>query len=183
MGRLVRGGADHEPGWIWPWTKVPKPPRTPGLLADPPQQASTDRYMENLLKFIPAETVLFMTYVNSFLNDLPFGRAGIEWGVVLILVIALILNPLYLKRQAQAGDAYKQHVLVSQFALLLWAYIVIGPTHPGTTPPPVDGVPSLAVIPLPAIFHLGAGIPFHGSVGCILLALFTFVVGALNPKK
>ena len=130
------------------------------------QSLTPDDYKERLIKYIPAETIAFYTFIDKLIAShyglgvgvpvpaMPDAAWGIAW---LVLLLGLVGTPIYLWQQRIANQPWVLHAIVSTIAFAFWAYTLGG-----------------------TVFLM------HGwydvFVAGLLAPIFTFVAGFMKPK-
>jgi hypothetical protein len=89
--------------------------------------APAKEYMEKIAKLIPAEIIAgYVTLVGL----VPLIKAEWQWlypwFYLVIFLLSLVLTPIYLYAQADAGKPKRVHLIISTIAFVIWAYAVSG---------------------------------------------------------
>jgi hypothetical protein len=83
-------------------------------------------YLEKVAKLVLTEVVVgYVTLIGLVPLITVTGQV---WLYLVAFVLGLVLTPLYLNYQAEAGRPKKTHLIVSTIAFVVWAYAVSGPT-------------------------------------------------------
>ena len=118
-------------------------------------EAKADRYMDRLLKYIPAEIVAVFILVNGLVEKLDHNAAEylpILWGV---FILFSVLTPLYLLRIQKVKKIVQ--LLISLVSFLVWVFALGGP-----------------------FLTLGWYNPIYGE---ILLPVFTIIIALVVAEK
>jgi hypothetical protein len=117
------------------------------------QRKSTQQYLEKVAKLIPGEIIAGYVALIGFI---PLVRTtGLHpWLYGASFVLCLILTPVYLNTQAEAGLPKRRHLILSSAAFVVWGYAVSG----GIAWPAIHD-PAIASILLVAFTLLSGRIP------------------------
>jgi hypothetical protein len=96
-----------------------------------------DKYGDRLVKYIPAESVAFYTFVDKLLTSYygidasgtATARSADRWLTYLpwaFLILGLVGTPIYLYRQRLKDQPWGVHAMISTLAFVLWAYTLGG---------------------------------------------------------
>lgn len=174
MGRLVR--ATHivekriEPEGRAEGVDGTADDGSPETKQDVKQQGDT--YLERVAKYVPAEVVAFFIFASAILKqskedltlkgakaegltiaDLPLDKVGVA-----VFMLAWLCVPIYLWRQARAGDATFVNAAMSTAVFPIWCYAV-------------DGVG------VGTVFH----VPYDGHLASIVLGAASLLSGLIAP--
>lgn len=122
---------------------------------EPPQMQFTD-YLNKVSRLIPAEVIagyLTMSGLVTAIKDESLQHV-FSW---IVFAAGLILTPLYLNMVADPGKPKRNHLIVSTFAFLVWAYVTTG-----------------------AALSATVGVNYDAAAASIVLILFSFI-SALIP--
>jgi hypothetical protein len=125
---------------------------------DPQLQGGTppDDYPDRVAKYIPAEFVAAYLGVQSIVAASTESKTLKIWLLVVTAILALVLLPVYYRRRAtKEHKPWKLQTLISVAAFVLWVY-------------------ALGVLPSLMDFY-------SATVGGVLLVLYSFAVGVLQP--
>ena len=120
--------------------------------------ASTDagEFTQKIVKMVPTELVTAYTAAVGVISDVANEETRMIAYAVTFLV-CLILTPIYLNQQAEAGKPKVVHIVLSTLAFPVWAYLVSGNQ----------------IIPE----------YYDGSLALLATILFSVVTGAIPLKK
>ena len=115
-----------------------------------------DDYADRVAKYIPAEFVAAYLGVQSIVAASSESKTLKVWLLVASAVLALVLLPVYYRsRASKENKPWKLQTLISVAAFVLWVY-------------------ALGVLPSLMDFY-------SATVGGVLLVLYSFAVGVLQP--
>lgn len=101
------------------------PPAKSELSTGETSGVDTKQALEKVAKLIPSEVITAYTgLVSLFLNLKTPRSQSIGFGIAFIL--GVILTPVYLNNMAEAGKPKRNHLIVSTFAFVVWAYFTSG---------------------------------------------------------
>jgi hypothetical protein len=147
-------------------------PKTVGrgqLATEDVDRLPKDEYKDRLVKYIPAESVAFYTFVDKFLNayygidaDGNATKNLADAGLIpflswLFVILGLVGTPLYLYKQRKDKQPWGLHAFLSTLAFPFWSYTLAGTlflTH-----------------------HW-----YKAILAAVAAPVFTFVAGILEPK-
>ena len=150
---------------------VPYPPEMPdqgNLAKASPAKSPGDDYKDRLVKYIPAESLAVYTFTDKLvtafygINDAGKATKPVDFLFDVLppalFVIALVGTPIYLWRMRVVGQPWVVHATLSTIAFFLWAYALNG---------------SFLLI------HQW----YHPLLAALTAPVFTFVAGAIEPRK
>ncbi len=123
-------------------------------LAEGASESQVDDYSTRLLKYIPAEVIAVYVFVEGIIKS-SSDASSIQTLLWIAFAAIFVLTPLYLWR-VQKVQKWVQ-VVVSTIAFAVWVFSIGGP------------------------FVLLAW--YKAIYGAVLLPLFTFAVGIIEPEK
>ena len=82
-------------------------------------------YLDKVARLIPSEIIAGYLTMIGFVGAVKDIQAQniIIW---IVFGIGLILTPIYLNKVAEAGKPKRNHLVLSTFAFLVWAYVTTG---------------------------------------------------------
>ena len=81
--------------------------------------------LEKIAKLIPSEVITgYSGLITLFLNVKGQKAQYVAFG--LTFVLGLVLTPLYLNKMAEKGKPKRNHLILSTFAFIVWAYFTSG---------------------------------------------------------
>lgn len=126
----------------------------PKIMAEGAVEKQADDYSSRLLKYIPAEVIAVYVFVEGIIKQ-STDPSSIQTLLWISFCIILILTPFYLRR-VQKVEKWVQ-LLVSTLAFGVWVFSMGGP--------------------------FGLLMWYKPIYGAILLPLFTFAVGIIEPEN
>lgn len=82
-------------------------------------------YSEKIVKLIPSEIVgLYLTLVGIVSS---VDNTNKILATLIVFLICWLLTPLYFYKVADKSKPYKNHLIISSFAFVVWAYATSGP--------------------------------------------------------
>lgn len=120
----------------------------------------TQSYIEQVVKYIPAEIVGGYVAINGFLVSLP--EHMVQNALWINLVFCAILTIAYLWKLAKPGDAKTQQLIISFISFLLWAYAITGDSG-------IFGKQGLDI--------------YYSQLASVLLVAFSMVAPLFTPKE
>lgn len=124
-------------------------PKTAAALASGSPPALTE-WAEKITKLIPSEIVAGYLTLVGLISKLTSNAPLWMW---ISVGACFVLTPLYLKKVAEPGKPIRNHLIVSAFAFIVWAYSVSG--------------------------HLVVPNYYDAAVASIVLVLFTLISGVI----
>ena len=98
-----------------------QPTTTTAKVAPDNSQQQDDR-MTRIIKYIPSEVIAGYLAMKQLIPSLP---PNLHYGFYLgNVILFFVLNIIYLRQYANAGDPLKTHVVVSSVAFIIWTYCV-----------------------------------------------------------
>lgn len=84
-----------------------------------------NEYLDKIARLIPSEIIAGYLTMIGFVGSVKDTQAQniITW---IVFAIGLILTPIYLNKVAEAGKPKRNHLILSAFAFLVWAYVTTG---------------------------------------------------------
>lgn len=84
-----------------------------------------NEYLDKVARLIPSEIIAGYLTMIGFVGSVKNIQAQniIAW---IVFVIGLILTPIYLNKVAEVGKPKRNHLVLSTFAFLVWAYVTTG---------------------------------------------------------
>jgi len=128
-------------------------PKTAAALASGSPQA-LDEWAEKITKLIPSEIVAGYLTLVGLISKLT---SNARWWMWISVGVCFVLTPLYLKKVAVPGKPIRNHLIVSAFGFIVWAYSVSG--------------------------HLVVPNYYDAAVASIVLVLFTLISGVIPMDK
>jgi len=148
---------------------IPTPASAPpieGNLAKKATDQAADKYLDRLVKYIPAETVAFYTFTDKIVTgyygihsagEATRGADGlfhyVPWFLILICLVG---TPAYLKIQQSDNLPWRMQALISTVAFACWEYALHGSAF--------------------IISHL-----YNDLAAALAAPIFTFAAGAYKP--
>jgi hypothetical protein len=88
-------------------------------------RVDTKQALEKVAKLIPSEVITGYTGLVSLFSNIKTTRSQcIGFGIAFVL--GAVLTPVYLTKMADAGKPKRNHLIVSTFAFVVWAYFTSG---------------------------------------------------------
>lgn len=122
--------------------------------AKEPQQA--DRYIDKLVKYIPAEIIAFYACIAGIAETMPENQKAL--ALWLALGLGVLATPIYLVYVHGLGGKQWPHLVISMVAYAAYVYVLGGP------------------------FKLPGINLYYPAWGSIVVAIFTLIIGALPPE-
>lgn len=82
-------------------------------------------YLNKVSSLIPGEIVAGYLTMFGFISAIKNARTA-EITIWIIFALGLILTPLYLNKVADPGKPKRNHLILSSFAFVVWAYVTTG---------------------------------------------------------
>lgn len=129
-------------------------PATRDAAAPVSREGGADDFNARVMKYIPAEVVAVYVFVQGLISQ-SNGTGANMTLLWIVFGVVLVLTPLYLWRVQHVGKAVQ--LLISTVAFAVWVFSLGGPF---------------------------ASLSWYQAIyGAVLLPLFTFAVGVIEPAK
>jgi|SRR5882757_5247506 len=123
-------------------------------------QPEQQTYMEQVVKYIPAEIIGGYVAINGFLASIP---ANMLYTALWInLGFCAIMTIFYFYKLAKPGDAKATQLIISFISFFIWAYTITG-----------DG----------GVFGKGGLNIYYSQIASVLLVVFSLVTPLFTPKQ
>lgn len=119
----------------------------------------TQTYMEQVVKYIPAEIIGGYVAINGFLASVPanmlYPALWINFGFCAVLTVV------YLLKLSGPGDATKTQLIISFISFIIWAYSITGTS---------------------GVFGAGGINIYYSQIASVLLVVFSLLTPLFTPK-
>jgi hypothetical protein len=119
----------------------------------------TQTYMEQVIKYIPAEIIGGYVAINGFLASMP--ERMLNTALWVNFVFCAVLTVVYLYKQSGPEDATKTQLVISFISFIIWAYSITG-----------DG----------GVFGAGGINIYYSQLASVLLVAFSLVAPLFTPR-
>ncbi|MDT0676981.1 hypothetical protein [Autumnicola musiva] len=100
--------------------------------SEKPERKRVKSYLEKVSSLVPAEIIAGYLAMLGFLEKEEGSVIVEKQGLLIgIFFFCLILTPLYLNFQAEAGKPKIMHLVLSSLAFIIWAYVTSGEKFSG----------------------------------------------------
>jgi hypothetical protein len=132
---------------------------TAGLNTTAGSSTDTQTYMEQVVKYIPAEIIGGYVAINGFLASIP--AQMLNTALWINFAFCAVLTVVYLVKLSEPGDATKTQLVISFFSFIIWAYSITGDS---------------------GVFGKGGINIYYSQIASVLLVAFSLLTPLFTPK-